>query len=208
MKKKYTYLLFLSVVLASCNNSNIISSTNSSSSSISLNSSVISSSSSSFKDSSESSSIINKSNANIDFVISKLQDVLYSSYTLNYYYQGIEYNDIYKYNTYYYNDMSKQGSLHNIKLVDISEFQSILQRYYGFQYIDLENVMPKTTLKNTLGDSRVIRSSSNIAGNWVNSKQPTETVLVKGFYDNPYVEVADIGEDITNNIPELDIFKD
>lgn len=104
--------------------------------------------------------------------------------------------------------MSKQGSLHNVKLVDISEFQSILQRYYGFQYIDLENVMPKTTLKNTLGDSKVIRSSSNIAGNWLNSKQPTETVLVQGFYDNPYVEVVDIGEDITNNIPELDIFKD
>ena len=126
MKKKYTYLLFLSVVLASCNNSNIISSTNSSSSSISLNSSVISSSSSSFKDSSESSSIINKSNANIDFVISKLQDVLYSSYTLNYYYQGIEYNDIYKYNTYYYNDMSKQGSM----LINLYGYNTFLYDFY------------------------------------------------------------------------------
>ena len=103
-------------------------------------------------------------------------------------------------------NISKRGSVFNMKLVNLFEFQSLLQKYYGFQHIDFNSVMPKTALKETLGDSKVINISDASAVRFATS--PTEVKIVDNFYDRPYVEVFDMPEDITITSPEIDIFKD
>lgn len=82
----------------------------------SLNSNVISSSSSSSTNKDVStSSVISSSTKDeeltIDFVINKLNSVINKSYTLNYLYEGIIYEDVFVPNSYYYNDLYKQGKL-------------------------------------------------------------------------------------------------
>lgn len=82
----------------------------------SLNSSVISSSSTSstnkdFSTSSVISSSTKDEELTIDFVINKLNSVTNKSYTLNYLYEGIIYEDVFVPNSYYYNDLYKQGKL-------------------------------------------------------------------------------------------------
>ena len=73
-----------------------------------------STSSSSSKVITSSSSLISSSNnedISIDFVINKLNETINKSYTLNYSYQGVNFNDVYVPNSYYYNDLYKQGTI-------------------------------------------------------------------------------------------------
>lgn len=62
-----------------------------------------------------SSSIINSSiveeEISIDYVVSKLNETNNKSYTLNYSFQGVDYNDVYVIDSYYYNDLYKQGEI-------------------------------------------------------------------------------------------------
>ena len=62
-----------------------------------------------------SSSISNSSSYNeeisIDYVVTKLNEVNNKSYTLNYSYQGIEFNDVYVPDSYYYNELFNQGEI-------------------------------------------------------------------------------------------------
>lgn len=107
MKKELKILILISLLVAGCNN-NI-----SSSSSVASNSLDNSIENSSYKDIS-SSSIISSSQdeeVSIDFVVNKLNEVTNKSYTLNYSYQGVSFNDVFVPNSYYYNDLYKQGKL-------------------------------------------------------------------------------------------------
>lgn len=109
MKKNLFKLILLSLMVTGCVNNNSTSSIiNSSTQKDSIQSL------SSSKDITSSSSIISSSTneeISIDFVINKLNEVTNKSYTLNYSYQGISFNDVFIPNSYYYNDLYKQGKI-------------------------------------------------------------------------------------------------
>ena len=109
MKRKLFEIMSLLLLVTGCvNNSSISTTINSSSQNES------STSSSSSKVITSSSSLISSSNnedISIDFVINKLNETINKSYTLNYSYQGVNFNDVYVPNSYYYNDLYKQGTI-------------------------------------------------------------------------------------------------
>lgn len=104
MKNKITTVMLLTLITTSCNN-NLSSSTNEISSFNSTTSikdiTTSSTTSSSFKD----------EDITIDYVINKLNETKNKSYTLNYSYQGRYFNDVLIPNSYYYNDLYKQGKI-------------------------------------------------------------------------------------------------
>lgn len=99
MERKY--LLLITLVLMGCGSSN-----NSSNSSKVSNSS--SKSSLTFLSTSTSSK---NEKISKDFVVNKLSETINKSYTLNYSFENIVYNDVYVPNLYYYNDLYNSGSL-------------------------------------------------------------------------------------------------
>lgn len=103
-------------------------------------------------------------------------------------------------------NISKQGSVYNIKLVTLTEFQSLIQKYYGMQHVDFATVMPKTSMKESLGDSKIIRIEDASCKRY--STKPTDIKILGNFYDNPYTEVFDLPQDVSTAISEIDIFKD
>ena len=108
-----------------------------------------------------------------------------------------------------YSSISKinsQGSIYKLKLVNHNEFQSVLQQYYGLQHIDTNGAIPKSTLAESLGETKILQIKDAASSRFNNA--PTEIEIIQNFYDNPYVETFDLPEDTAQIITEIDIFKD
>lgn len=99
MERKY--LLLITLVLMGCGSSNNSSNSSKVSNSSSKSSLTYLSTSTSSKDEKISK----------DFVVNKLSETINKSYTLNYSFENIVYNDVYVPNLYYYNDLYNSGSL-------------------------------------------------------------------------------------------------
>ena len=113
MKKEIPIVLLLSILISGCNNSTSnssnISSVNSGTSSLEQSSSDVSSKE--ISSPIETSSSSESGDITIDFVVNKLNETTNNSYTLNYGYQGVLFNDVFVPNSYYYNDLYKQGKM-------------------------------------------------------------------------------------------------
>lgn len=113
MKKEIPIVLLLSILISGCNNSTSnssnISSVNIGTSSLEQSSSDVSSKE--ISSPIETSSSSESENITIDFVVNKLNETINNSYTLNYGYQGVLFNDVFVPNSYYYNDLYKQGKM-------------------------------------------------------------------------------------------------
>ena len=113
MKKEIPIVLLLSILISGCNNSTSISSNissvNSGTSSLEQSSSDVSSKE--ISSPIETSSSSESGDITIDFVVNKLNETTNNSYTLNYGYQGVLFNDVFVPNSYYYNDLYKQGKM-------------------------------------------------------------------------------------------------
>lgn len=113
MKKEIPIVLLLSILISGCNNSTSnssnISSVNIGTSSLEQSSSDVSSKE--ISSPIETSSSSESENITIDFVVNKLNETTNNSYTLNYGYQGVLFNDVFVPNSYYYNDLYKQGKM-------------------------------------------------------------------------------------------------
>ena len=120
MKKEIPIVLLLSILISGCNNSTSnssnISSVNSGTSSLEQSSSDVSSKE--ISSPIETSSSSESGDITIDFVVNKLNETTNNSYTLNYGYQGVLFNDVFVPNSYYYNDLYKQGKMLAILFVN------------------------------------------------------------------------------------------